>query len=54
MRMRLLRLQRSRRGFSLLEMMAAMAIFSLVGLIIGTSLAAFSRSWRQAQKIGSE
>lgn len=49
-----LRRRRGSRGFSLLEMMAAMAIFSLVGLIVGTSLAAFTRSWRQAQKVGSE
>lgn len=52
--LRQLRRRRGSRGFSLLEMMAAMAIFSLVGLIIGTSLAAFTRSWRQAQKVGSE
>ncbi len=44
----------SRHSFTLLELMAAMAIFSLVGLIIGTSLSAFARSWRSAQKVSAE
>ena len=41
-------------GFSLVEMVAAIAILALVGLLIGTSVNIFYRSYSQAQKIGSE
>lgn len=54
MKIRSNRILRARPGFSLLEMIVAIAIFSFVSLIIGTSLAIFSQSWRQAQKVGNE
>ncbi len=41
-------------GFSLVEMVAAIAILALVGLLIGTSVNIFYRSYSQAQKIGNE
>jgi prepilin-type N-terminal cleavage/methylation domain-containing protein len=41
-------------GFSLAEMVAAIAILALVGLLIGTSVNIFYRSYSQAQKIGAE
>ncbi len=41
---------RREHGFSLVEMMAAIAIFAMAGLIIGSSLQAFARSWRQGER----
>lgn len=40
-------------GFSLAEMVAAIAILALVGLLVGTSVNIFYRSYSQAQKIGA-
>lgn len=41
-------------GFSLLEMITAVAILAIVGLLIGSSINIFYRSYSNAQRIGTE